>query len=276
MSTGHTTSKGEKTVAVEDVKKIKGKEYVTAKEFAARMNTTIMTITRYLKSGKIAYTDKIPGKTRYFDWTQQKKLFLAAKEKAKKITKAKARPIPKDVYMDFHLVEPSAPSVNTPEVKEPTVEDVMSGRTSLDSIRALIDPEKELDCWVTDIKTDEKVFSWEVCEKKYRAIILSMKARQQAGELIEKKEIAPALDAFGTVMSAALNTSKFKIKPLIVAWAESHGATIKPEDEIYLMEKIIDPEFAMMTDDLRSEVEKESKAFTGENQEGESDVELDS
>lgn len=264
-------------MAVEDVKRIRGKEYVTAKEFAARMNTTVMTVSRYLRDGKISYTDKIPGKTRYFEWTAQKKLFLAAKEKARKIPKANSRPIPKEVYAaDFSLAEPTVPDVGVPGVREPSVDDVMAGRTPLDSIRALIDPSKEKDCWIIDLKTGEKVFSWEVCERKYRAIILSMKARQQAGDLIEKKEIAPALDAFGAVMSAALNTSKFKMKPLIVAWAERLGAKIQPEDEIYLMEQILDAEFTVMTDDLRSEVEKESEAFTADKGQESGDGELDS
>ena len=249
-------------MADDGVKKIGKKEYVTAKEFSRRMNTTPMTITRYIKAGYITYTDKIKGPVRYFDWEQQKKCFLAAKSKAKKITRAEARPIPKTVYMDISTSEPDTPSVNAPEVTVPSVEDVMAGKTSLDSIRGLIDPTKEEDCWIVDIKSGERVFSWEICETKYRAIILSMKARQQAGELIEKKEIAPALEAFGAVLSAELSTSKFKMVPLIIAWAETRGAVVKPEDEIYLKDSIIDPEYTRMTDDMRAEVERESKAFT--------------
>lgn len=260
---------------VAEVKHRKGREYVTAKEFAKRMNTTAMTITRYVKAGYISYTDIIKGPVRYFDWEEQKQGFLAAKEKAKKGTRRESRPIPKDVYMNVSTSDPVVPTVNEPEVVAPNVDDVISGKTSLDSIRGLIDPDKEEDCWVIDIKTGARVFSWEICEKKYRAIILSMKARQQAGELIEKKDIAPALDAFGTVLSAALNTSKFKMVPLIIAWAETLGASIKPEDEIYLKENIIDPEYTRMTDDMRSEVEKESKAFTEDVQEEKAD-ELDS
>lgn len=262
-------------MAVEDVKRIRGKEYVTAKEFAARMNTTVMTVSRYLRDGKIAYTDRIPGKTRYFEWTAQKKLFLAAKEKARKIPKANSRPIPKEVYAaDFSLAGPSVPEVREPSVSMPDVEDVMSGRSPLDSIRTAIDPEKETDCWIIDLKTGGKVFSWEVCEKKYRAIILSMKARQQAGELIEKKEIAPALAAFGSILSSALNGSKFRMRPLIVAWAERLGAEIRPEDEIYLNEQIMDMEYTRMADDLRHEIEKESEAFTDAG--GDPDGKLDS
>ena len=260
---------------VPEIKKRKGREYVTAKEFARRMDTTTMTITRYVKAGYISYTDAIKGSVRYFDWEEQKENYLAAKSKAKKITRSKSKPVPKDVYMNVKTSSPVEPSVNEPEVVAPSVDDVMSGKTSLDSIRGLIDPNKEEDCWIVDIKSGLRVFSWEVCEKKYRAIILSMKARQQAGELIEKKDIAPALDAFGTVLSAALNTSKFKMVPLIVAWAETLGATIKPEDEIYLKENNIDPEYTRMTDDMRSEVEKESRAFT-EDVMGEKPDELDS
>jgi len=259
-----------------DVKHRKGREYVSAKEFARRMNSTTMTISRYIKAGYITGVTLVKGSSvRYFDWEEQKKGFLAARANAKKGTLRESRPIPQDVYMNINASDPTSPSVSEPEVKAPSVDDVISGRTSLDSIRGLINPDEEEDCWVIDIKTGARVFSWEVCEKKYRAIILSMKARQQAGELIEKKAIAPALDAFGTVLSAALNTSKFKMVPLIIAWAETLGASIKPEDEIYLKENIIDAEYTRMTDDMRSEVEKESKAFTEDIQEEKAD-ELDS
>ncbi len=261
---------------VKDVVKLKGREYVTAKEFAERMNTTKMTVSRYLSSGKIEATKLIRGKVTYFDWEEQRVRFLAARDKAKHITRREARPIPKEAYVGLRVSEPSVPDVREPDVREPDVEDVLSGRSPLDSIRTAIDPDKEQDCWVTDIKTGERVFSWEVCEKKYRAIILSMKARVQAGELLEKTEIAPALSAFGTVLSSELNTSKFKMHPLIVAWAERLGAKVTPEDEIFLNEGIIDPEYTRMVDDLRAEIERESRSFSGEGPKGEADGELDS
>lgn len=256
------------------VRKIKGKEYVTAKVFAERMNTTPMTISRYLKAGKIEKTNLIKGKVNYFDWEEQKVRFLAARDKAKHITRKESRPIPKDTYMDFRVIEPNSPDVKEPSVTEPSVDDVLSGRSPLDSIRTAIDPEQEQDCWVTDIKTGERVFSWEVCEKKYRAIILSMKARQQAGELIEKKDIDPALMAFGTLYSSSMNSLKFRMTPLIVAWAEQCGATIKPENEIYLKDNVMDPEYTRAADDMRSELKKLSEGFSDtdvEKQDGELD-----
>lgn len=247
-------------------KRIKGKEYVTATEFARRVNTSRATIDKYRQAGKIeACKPTKNDSVYYYEWATQKIRYLDAKAKAKKGTIREARPVPKSLYAaDFHVVEPSAPDVREPSVSVPNVEDVMSGRSPLDSIRTAIDPNQEQDCWVIDLKTGERVFSWEVCEKKYRAIILSMKARQQAGELIEKKEIAPALAAFGSILSSALNGSKFRMRPLIVAWAERLGAKIMPEDEIYLNEQIMDMEYTRMADDLRHEIEKESEAFTAD------------
>ena len=256
-------------------KKIKGKEYVTASEFARRMNTTRASIDKYRQAGKIEGCK--PGKKDsiwWFEWSTQKVRYLDAKARNTSTPKSKERAVPKEVYTDFHVPEPSVPDVREPSVSMPDVEDVMSGRSPLDSIRTSIDPSKETDCWVIDLKSGERVFSWEVCERKYRAIILSMKARQQAGELIEKKEIAPALAAFGSILSSALNGSKFRMRPLIVAWAERLGAKIQPEDEIYLNEQIMDMEYGRMTDDLRHEIERESKAFTSPAEDG--DVKLDS
>ena len=256
-------------------KRIKGKEYVTASEFARRMNVTRVTVDRYRAEGKITgCKPEKKDKIWWFDWNEQKVLFLDAKSRNTSTPKAKETAVPKAVYKsDFHVIEPSMPDVREPSVSVPNVEDVMSGRSPLDSIRTAIDPNQEQDCWVIDLKTGEKVFSWEVCEKKYRAIILSMKARQQAGELIEKKEIAPALAAFGSILSSALNGSKFRMRPLIVAWAERLGAKIMPEDEIYLNEQIMDMENTRMADDLRHEIEKESEAFTAdkENEDGKLD-----
>ena len=256
-------------------KKIKGKEDVTASEFARRMNTTRGTIDKYRQAGKIeGCRPGNKGGIWWYEWSVQKLRYLDAKGRTTSTPKSKESAVPKSVYTDLRVIEPSVPDVREPSVAVPDVEDVMSGRSPLDSIRTSIDPEKETDCWVIDLKSGERVFSWEVCERKYRAIILSMKARQQAGELIEKKEIAPALAAFGSILSSALNGSKFRMRPLIVAWAERLGARINPEDEIYLNEQIMDMEYTRMTDDLRHEIEKESRAFTSPAVDG--DVKLDS
>lgn len=194
----------------EDVTTYQGKEYVSIEEFAKRVGAGKSTIKRKLSDGKLHYINIEGRKTRYLDWEASKRLWDLMPHDAQKINAGKRSNAMR--YGKVAENAPKAPTVNSPTVRVPDLEDEEMPNT-LDL--AAFDKTQYSDCVV------DGEFDYEKLKTRLTAETYQQKLHKERGQLVEREEIVMWAQKLGTMLHNNLETIPQKYTAVLIAQVQT-------------------------------------------------------
>lgn len=199
-----------------------GKEYLSRQEFAKRVGCSLPTIDRYLRAGKLVYSDPQKKGQYYLEWTSQSVMYeQARRQKNNKTPKAK-----RYVKASGSVKTPTVDNIELPSVDEPDVNDIQLSELVFDT--ANFDYDAHKDCWMMQDSDNpmrdadgKPLIDWEKFKNKVSSLTIQFKLDKEMGKLIPKEEQVFALNGILRILKTMIDSIPNKYASVLIARAES-------------------------------------------------------
>lgn len=207
----------------------KGKEYVSAGEFAKRVGTTPQTINKFIRENKLFAQDVQKKGKRLLEWQTQSSAYavIAANNKSKG---GGGRPKKKKAISPListnDIKEPEVKTIGLAAIKDLEVEEITPNETTIDLSQ--LDPYDNQDCWTFDNNglpildsNGNPLIDYERLKTKVMAQTYQVKLAREIGDLIPKEELISTVQGVTTVLKSAVDNIAQKYSAQIIATCES-------------------------------------------------------
>lgn len=252
----------------EESRMYKGCEYVTAKEFASRVEKTPQTINKYIREGKLAASDVFHVGIVYLKWETQKDRFEEILRKNAKKTNKKYRKQPTQTTSAKGLSPSSGiKTLEDGEQEAVSSEELKVGDDTI--VLADIDPMLYKSCWIPDGDgnpiynpiTGKPELDMERLKDTLVVMLSRQKLDRENGKLIPKTDIEPTISYIGRKISQYVSSihSRFGsiygaevekiLKRELTADEQTRFANVLKKDEAKFLSEI-QTEFRRISDEI--------------------------
>lgn len=197
------------------------REFITVIEFSKRTGTSLSTIKRYIRDGRLK-ADKIEelDNIKYLDWEKNKKLFyqnppstMQGRNREKPETKAKRllREGSSQI-IDISKKKPIVKGPKVEEIREESLESITGPSEGVEYPK--INPEEYPECWVLDSEgnpvisalTGQKILDYDKLKKVLTAMSYDFDFKKKNGEYIPKSEFIAYIQTRQAALNSQLST----------------------------------------------------------------------
>ena len=246
-----------------------GKKYVTAAEFARRVDVSKMTISNALRDGRLEGTKLDGYKREWIEWQKQKEIWDDLQNEVHPGQPSKKRLqeeedelfLPFDTGVDYTPEDGETIHVNNlrnlteleDSIAEEKVEEVTFGDNTVNLSK--VDIKYFYDCLLLDRSgkarvnpiTNEPMIDWKKADVKVKTLIHQQQLDQKAGTLIELTEAEEFMSTAFSPVAETINNLPDKYFMQISAWLDaSRGVKLSNKENSELRELLKDETDSML------------------------------
>jgi hypothetical protein len=226
----------------------KGREYVSIKEFAARMGVSRQAIERKIKNNVLRTTSLNGYRTKYLDYEVQKLEFL-------KNHKRETLKVPKKAPALKEISNKEAPEMNAPSIPPMPAEGINVQK---------LNPNDYPDCWIRDPSgepvrnpvTKLPEFDYDRLKDRLTAEKYQMDIDEKRGKYIAREELTRTIASIATIINAGLNAIPNRYGAILIAKAEGITGHEFTPDERASMRSVLKKEAGAIMNSVRTEIAK--------------------